>query len=168
MTHGAAPAVFIIHEVGAVHGAIQGATQRCIQLSDRFCNPFQIEGVHWGSKPREGPKITRLPRKDHMRNRGAEWSYEDIRRLRDLAAGGTPFSRSNNSNRSRCRRLAHGARRNDSSQSIIPVVKAASYLDESKNSESSQPKRYSDHGLFNTHAHHRSPQQRGDRLFMFH
>ena len=25
-----------------------------------------------------------------MRNRGAEWSDEDIRRLRDLAAGGTP------------------------------------------------------------------------------
>lgn len=25
-----------------------------------------------------------------MRNQGAEWSDEDIRRLRDLAAGGTP------------------------------------------------------------------------------
>jgi hypothetical protein len=31
-----------------------------------------------------------MPKKYDVRNRHTEWSDEDIRRLRDLAAGGTP------------------------------------------------------------------------------
>ena len=31
-----------------------------------------------------------MPRKYHERNRRTAWSNEDIRRLRELAAGGTP------------------------------------------------------------------------------
>ena len=46
MAHEVAPAVFVIHEVAAVRVAIQGATQRSTQLSDRFCNRLLIEGVH--------------------------------------------------------------------------------------------------------------------------
>jgi hypothetical protein len=38
MTHEVAPSVFVIHEVAAARGAIQGGNAAMSSIIDRFCN----------------------------------------------------------------------------------------------------------------------------------